>query len=130
VTTPRTQILFVDDSPIQTQSFRRALDGSDYDLVTAANIAQAVAAAQNRGFDFVIIDYLIGDERGDDCVRELRAYAQPHTKHFLYTTDADAFRRYRELGFDGVLMLKGKASVRTQVDTIARSISRMRASSE
>ena len=125
----RTKLLFVDDSSIQIQSFRRSLDGTDYDLVTATNTAQAVAAAQNNGFDFAIVDYLIGDERGDACVRELRPYALAHTKYFLYTTDADAFRRYRELGFDGVLMLKGKASVRTQVDTIARSNSRIRASS-
>jgi CheY-like chemotaxis protein len=122
----RTKLLFVDDSSIQVQSFRRSLEGSDYDVVTATNTAQAVSAAENNGFDFVIVDYLMGDERGDACVRELRPYALPHTKYFLYTTDADAFRRYRELGFDGVLMLKGKSSVRSQVDTIARSISRRR----
>ena len=123
---PRIRVLFVDDSPIQIESFRRAVAGSDYDVVTAVNIAEALSAAQHQGFDFAIVDYMIGAERGDACVRELRTCARPHTRYFLYTTDADAFRRYRELGFDGVLMLKGKSSLRSQVDTIARSIARMR----
>lgn len=128
VTPDRSRLLFVDDSPLQVQMFRRALEGSDYDIVTVTNIEAAVFAAQQKGFDFAIVDYLLGDERGDACVRALRPYALPHTKHFLYTTDSSAFRRYRDLGFDGVLMLKGKASVRSQVDTIARSISRIRSS--
>ena len=122
----RMRVLFVDDSPIQIESFRRALAGGDYDVVTAVNTAEAVLAAQQGGFDFAIVDYVLGDERGDACVRELRACARQDARYFLYTTDSDAFRRYRELGFDGVLMLKGKSSVRSQVDTIARSIARMR----
>jgi len=122
----RMRVLFVDDSPIQIDAFRRALAGCDYDVVTALDTAQAVFAAQQAPVDFAIVDYqLLGEERGDACVRELLACSK-HTRYFLYTTDSDAFRRYRELGFDGVLMLKGKSSVRSQVETIARSIARMR----
>ena len=121
------RILFVDDSAAQADAFRRSFSASSYALVTARNIAEARQAAQQAPFDLVIIDYHLGAELGDECLRELRPHASEHTRFFLYTTDSDAFRRHREMGFDGVLLLKGRSSVRSQVDAIARSIARVRA---
>jgi CheY-like chemotaxis protein len=122
----RIRILFVDDSGPQIEAFNRSLVGSDYQIVTASCTAEALSAAQQAPFDLVIIDYQLGTELGDACLRALRPHASEHTRFFLYTTDALAFRKHRELGFDGVLMLKGKSSVRLQVDAIARSIARVR----
>ncbi|MET0389182.1 MAG: hypothetical protein ABW321_24630, partial [Polyangiales bacterium] len=77
-----------------------------------------------------VIDYhLGGTETGDGCLQQLRAAAaNDQTRFYLYTTDPEAFKRHRDMGFDGVLMLKGKAAVRQQIDAIARSITRSRAS--
>lgn len=121
------RILFVDDSPAQVDAFVRAMEGGTYDVVTARSTAEARAAAERKSFDLMIIDYHIGSELGDACLRDLRPHAAEHTRFFLYTTDPDAFRKHRELGFSGVLMLKGRASVRSQVDAIVRSIVRVRA---
>lgn len=120
------RILFVDDSAAQVDAFRRSFVGSGYTLVTARTITEASVAARASTFDIAIIDYHLGSELGDDCLRALRPHATEHTRFFLYTTDSDAFRRHREMGFDGVLLLKGRSSVRTQVDAIARSIARVR----
>jgi CheY-like chemotaxis protein len=122
----RIRVLFADDSRTQIDIFRRSLADGQYDVVTAQNTAEALQAARHAPFDMAIIDYHLGAELGDACLRELRPHAPAHARFFLYTTDAEAFRRHRELGFDGVLMLKGKSSVRTQVDAIARSIARVR----
>jgi DNA-binding NtrC family response regulator len=121
------RILFVDDSSAQVDASLRALADAEFQLASARSIAEAKHAAHQQRFDLVIIDFHIGSERGDVCLRELRTGALPHTRFYLYTTDPDAFRRHRELGFDGVLMLKGRASMRSQVEAVARSIARLRA---
>jgi CheY-like chemotaxis protein len=120
------RILFVDDSVAQADAFRRSFTASSYSVVTARNIAEARQAAEQAAFDLVIIDYHLGTELGDACLRELRPHVPEHTRFFLYTTASEAFRRHREMGFDGVLLLKGRSSVRSQVDAIARSIARVR----
>lgn len=122
----RIRILVLDDSSVQLESFRSGLTGAEYDLSTATNTADAVRAMSQGVFDIVVIDYHLGAETGDACLKKLRESKHEDTRYFLYTTDPEAFRRHREMGFDGVLMLKGKAAVRKQIDAIARSIMRSR----
>jgi CheY-like chemotaxis protein len=123
----RIRILFVDDSGLQISDFCQSLAGGDYDVTTASSIAEAKRAVTEQRFDIAVIDYHLGNETGDACLRELRRATLEQTRYFLYTTDADAFRQHRTMGFDGVLMLKGKSSVRLQIDAIARWILRVRA---
>jgi DNA-binding NarL/FixJ family response regulator len=121
------RILFVDDSTVQRDAFRTGLEDSEYELVTVSDTASAQRAMRDRHFDIAVIDYNIGDELGDQCLRALKQdNPNAHTRYFLYTTDPHAFRRHRDMGFDGVLMLKGKASVRLQIDAIARVMLRGR----
>lgn len=123
------RILFVDDSAAQRDAFRTGLDGSEYELVTVSDTASAQRAMRDGFFDIAVIDYNIGDELGDQCLQTLKQAHPAVTRYFLYTSDPHAFRRHREMGFDGVLMLKGKASVRLQIDAIARVMLRSRSPS-
>ena len=119
-------ILFVDDSAAQLDGFRRGLADSPYTVWTAGTVREAQERMAQSRPDLVIIDYHMPQMMGDDCLKVLRQAGLPSTRYYLYTTDAAAFRRHREMGFDGVLMLKGKSSVRVQIDAIARAIVQFR----
>lgn len=119
-------ILYLDDSPMQLDAFRQSLEGSDYTLWTAQNPAEAQRVLRSAQVDLTVVDYHIGETTGAACLPQLKQVARPGTRFYLYTVDPEAFRRHREMGFDGVLMLKGKSSVRTQIDVVARSLMRVR----
>jgi CheY-like chemotaxis protein len=121
------RILYVDDSYAQLDSMRQHLVASGYQLSTASSQREGIERMQREAPDLVIIDYHMPDHMGDACLAALRPMAGPSTRFYLYTSDAQAFRRHREMGFDGVLMLKGKSSVRTQIDAVARAMAQFRA---
>lgn len=126
----RLRILYVDDSATQRDMFTHSLSDGEYDVLTVADTVTAERVMKGGGFDLVVIDYHLGDEeRGDACLRQLRPMASEQARFFLYTTDHDAFRRHREMGFDGVLMLKGKSPIRPQIDVIAKALRRTTAAS-
>ncbi|MET0387559.1 MAG: response regulator [Polyangiales bacterium] len=119
-------ILYVDDSPSQLEGMRESLSGGPYRVSTAQTRPEAEERMLRAKPDLVIIDYRMPDGTGDICLRALKPLGGEHTRFYLYTTDAQAFRRHREMGFDGVLMLKGKSSARAQIDAIARSLPQFR----
>jgi two-component system, NtrC family, sensor kinase len=123
---PALRILYVDDSYAQLENLRRDLVGTPYQVSIAMSVREATERMQRDVPDLVIIDYHMPDHSGDACLRALRPLGGPSTRYYLYTSDAQAFRRHREMGFDGVFMLKGKSSVRTQVDAVARAMARFR----
>ena len=122
----RLGILFVDDSAAQLDGFRRSLADAPYRVWTAATVREAEGRMRRDRPDLVIIDYQMPEMMGDECLKLLRQAGPPAARYYLYTTDPAAFRRHREMGFDGVLMLKGKSSVRVQIDAVARAITQFR----
>jgi CheY-like chemotaxis protein len=121
-------ILYVDDSQAQLDGMREALASSAHKLSTAITLQEAKERLLQSKPDLVIIDYHMPKLSGDECMRALRPLAPESTRFYLYTTDANAFRRHREMGFDGVLMLKGKSPVRAQIDAVARFMTHYRVS--
>lgn len=119
-------ILYVDDSQAQLDALRDSLRSSSYRVATARSRIEAEDHMLRDKPDLVIIDYHMPDNPGDACLRALKPLAGDNTRFYLYTTDAQAFRRHREMGFDGVLMLKGKSSVRAQIDAIANAMMQFR----
>jgi response regulator RpfG family c-di-GMP phosphodiesterase len=119
-------ILFIDDSFSQLNAFRQDLADSPYQVWTAGTVREAEARMSQEHPDLVIIDYHMPQMMGDECLKVLKRTGSPTTRFYLYTTDPAAFRRHREMGFDGVLMLKGKSGVRTQIDAIARAMAQFR----
>lgn len=119
-------ILYVDDSQTQLEAMSEALASSQYKLSTASTLQEAKERMVQSKPELVIIDYHMPTISGDECMRALRRLAPETTRFYLYTTDANAFRRHREMGFDGVLMLKGKSPVRAQIDAVARIMTHYR----
>lgn len=119
-------ILYVDDSQIQLDSFRQSLAGGPYRLWTARSRIEAEERMAREKPDLVVIDFHMPDGTGDVCLRALKPLGSESTRFYLYTSDPQVFRKHREMGFDGVLMLKGKSSVRSQVDAIARAMVQFR----
>ena len=119
-------ILYVDDSHEQLEAMREALASSPYQLSTAANLQEAKERMSQAKPELVIVDYHMPTISGEECMRSLRRLASEKTRFYLYTTDAHAFRRHREMGFDGVLMLKGKSPVRAQIDAVVRFMTHYR----
>jgi response regulator RpfG family c-di-GMP phosphodiesterase len=119
-------ILYVDDSQAQLDSLRASLSSSPYRVWTASSRREAEERMIREKPDLVIIDYHMPENPGDACLRALKPLGSETTRYYLYTTDALAFRRHREMGFDGVLMLKGKSSVRAQIDAVAHAMASFR----
>lgn len=122
---PTLAILFVDDSATQLDGFRQSLAGGPYRVLTATSVREAEMRMAEHP-DLVIIDYHMPEMMGDRALTVLKRAGEPSTRYYLYTGDPLAFKRHREMGFDGVLMLKGKSNVRSQIDAIARAMVQFR----
>jgi CheY-like chemotaxis protein len=119
-------ILYVDDSLLMLDGFRDSLRTTPHRVSTASSRTEAEERMIREKPDLVIIDYHMPDCSGEACLRALKPLGGKSTRYYLYTTDANAFRRHREMGFDGVLMLKGKSSVRAQIDAIVNAMLQFR----
>jgi len=65
--------LVADDDDLFRDRLGRALESRGWEVFLAANIAQAVSAAQEHAPDLAIVDLRLGVENGLDIVRKLRA---------------------------------------------------------
>jgi len=119
-------ILYVDDSQLQLDSFRESLASGPYQVWTTTSRREAEDRMVRNRPDLVVIDFNMPDNPGDACLRALKPLSTDNTRFYLYTSDAQAFRRHRDMGFDGVFMLKGKSSVRSQIDAVARALEKFR----
>jgi len=88
--------LLVDDDALFLKTLQRSLARHGMETVTAADPAQALAAAQAQAFDFAIVDLKIGRDSGLRLIEPLKA-----------------IRRDMR-----VIMMTGYASVATAVEAI------------
>lgn len=96
IVTPSPRLLLVDDDETFTQVMARALKRRNFD-VRVAHSTQAATAAMSKGFDYAVIDLMLGDgESGLSLLPRLRE---------------------RNPGMF-ILMLTGYASIATTVDAI------------
>jgi two-component system chemotaxis sensor kinase CheA len=70
---PLAQILLVDDSEIVRESLRRILTEAGYEVTTATDGREALAACQGRVFDLVSTDVMMPHVDGYELTRALRA---------------------------------------------------------
>ena len=68
--------LIVDDSPTARVKFRRHLEQSGCEVVTASCSTEALKIATHESFDIAIIDYYMPDENGDVLCKRLRSNPQ------------------------------------------------------
>jgi two-component system KDP operon response regulator KdpE len=69
-----TRILIVDDEPQILRALRINLTARQYDVVTAADGAQALAAAREDRPDIVVLDLGLPDIDGVEVIHDLRAW--------------------------------------------------------
>jgi DNA-binding NarL/FixJ family response regulator len=104
----RGRILMIDDSELLLSSASARLTREGYDVITST---QTVGNARHlRSCDLVIVDFHMPGIDGGGVLTSLREAAVASSAHcafFLYTSDPAMASRYREHGFDGVLLNKG-----------------------
>lgn len=85
------QVVLVEDEPILSENYARALRDQGYDVVTAASKEAAQELFRKRLPDLAILDIGLGDdiEAGFDLCRELRAASKTLPIIFLTARDSD-----------------------------------------
>ncbi|MEQ8276206.1 MAG: response regulator [Deltaproteobacteria bacterium] len=71
----RARILLVDDEPLPRETTQMSLESLGHEVVAASDAAQAVLELSRspKGFDVVLLDFVMPRVRGDDCFKALRA---------------------------------------------------------
>ena len=69
----RSRILVVDDEESIRFTFENFLSEEGYDVTTAVNYNDALAVLDQKEFDLIIIDIILGGKTGLDLVEEIRA---------------------------------------------------------
>ena len=69
----RSKILVVDDEESIRFTFEDFLSGEGYDVTTAINYNDALTVLDQKEFDLIIIDIILGGKTGLDLVKEIRA---------------------------------------------------------
>ncbi len=65
-------ILLVDDDEESTFVLKLILESKGYKAETAHTASEAYAKASEEKFDLVLLDYLLGDAKGDEAAAKLR----------------------------------------------------------
>lgn len=85
------RILVVDDEAMVCDSIRRILALAKYEVETAANTEDALAAFEPGKFQLIIIDYEMPDTKGDKLAAAIKAQA-PQQPVMMITAYAEALR--------------------------------------
>ena len=68
----RSRVLVVDDEESIRFTFENFLSEEGYDVTTAINYNDALAVLDQKEFDLIIIDIILGGKTGLDLVEEIR----------------------------------------------------------
>jgi CheY-like chemotaxis protein len=102
------RILIVDDSDVILEQTKSVLSGAGYTVTTTT---QTVGVSSKlRDVDLVIIDFHMPGFDGKHLMNSIRNATQGGKLNFLaylYTSDEQAARSFRALGFDGYFGSKG-----------------------
>ncbi|MCC7013809.1 MAG: response regulator [Planctomycetes bacterium] len=118
---PPTRILFLDDSPTQLKAAAEALTRAGFQPVTATTVTEAEPFVNSC--QIVLIDYNMPGITGAEALAALKSKlvegSQP--RFYLYTTDPSAAKQYRDIGFDGLFVLKGDVNALVkQMESVMR----------
>ena len=67
----RRKVLVIDDSLMLLSFVKEILSEADYDVITASNAAESLAAAQADPPELILLDYVLPDMKGDEVSRKL-----------------------------------------------------------
>jgi two-component system OmpR family response regulator len=90
--TAKCRILYVDDHEDTSFMLTHLLGQSDYQVVTASSMSEALSRIRHEKFDLYILDKRLPDGSGLDLCRKLNE-ATPDVPVIFYTGDAYALHR-------------------------------------
>lgn len=96
---PRKQILLVEDEAAIRQMIRLALERDNYEIIEAADVAEALAVIAQRVPDLLLVDWMLPDQPGPELIKQLRA--EEHTRSVpIIMLTARAEEKYMLKGLD------------------------------
>ncbi|MBO9547021.1 PAS domain S-box protein [Caulobacter sp.] len=113
------RVLVVDDNPVNRDLVSAVLRGLSVEMTEAGDGAQALAIAQTRAFDLILMDQRMPIMDGEAAARRIRDGDGPNRTTPMIAFSADGTTRIDERLFDGLLgkpldpaaLLRGVASV-------------------
>ncbi|HYF14060.1 MAG TPA: response regulator [Phycisphaerales bacterium] len=119
---PAKRVLVVDDMAIFREPIQLALRAAGYDVATAADGVQAIAAISNRRPDVILLDINMPGMNGVSLLRRLRATPSLASIPVLVLSanaDAAQIKAAMHLGVSGYLQ-KSQFSFRSMIARIER----------
>lgn len=83
----KTCILYIEDHEDTRDLVKLILESQNYDVATAATVANALSLAKSQRFDLYLLDSCLPDGSGLDFCRELRGF-DPLTPILFYSAAA------------------------------------------
>ncbi|MDX6408887.1 MAG: hypothetical protein QOE13_1958 [Gaiellaceae bacterium] len=104
-------LLLVEDDAMVSGWVRMALEGSEIRLAgVAVSAAEALALAERRRVDVLLVDYRLPDGRGTELVRELRRKGVSAPAVLMTANEESGFNEAaREAGAQGTVLKTGSA---------------------
>lgn len=119
------KIVYIDDSRLELKAVESALAEAGYTVVACTDgdflLAEDLATA-----DLVLIDYHLAGQTGQEVLAALRnklvLIEREPPLFYLYTSDQEVGADYKEMGFNGRLILKGNQdALLRQLEAVQRA---------
>ncbi len=86
----KTNVLLIDDDPTVRESLGQALAFENYQVLPAANTAEALRACHSNQVDIALLDLNLADENGWETLERLTS-VQPHLAVIVMSARPDQF---------------------------------------
>jgi two-component system OmpR family response regulator len=119
-------VLVIDESLPLLEKVQEHLGAELYTVYTAADEAQARAVLDKVGL--VIIDFHMPGEDGASMLASLRRVTSGMIHApllYLHTTDSETAAGYKQMGFDGVIGMKGNLELLSKQVSAAMRLRRL-----
>jgi CheY-like chemotaxis protein len=117
-------ICYLDDSAAELEYGAEVLRSAGYRVITSTDVEGL--AAELGDADIVLVDYYLPGTDGRTVLARLRTLVAERPRQplfYLYTNDVSVGANYRELGFDGRVIMKGNGpALLRQVDAVTRIV--------
>ncbi len=119
-------VLVIDESLPLLEKVQEHLGAEHYTVYTATDEVHAQAVLDKVGL--VIIDFHMPGEDGESMLASLRRVTSGMINApllYLHTTDSDTAAGYKQMGFDGVIGMKGNLELLSKQVSAAMRLRRL-----